>query len=102
MPKNSIRTQQKTSMTNRNPRRKTLPPQTLKSKPNNQEITDMDSDTEYALIHRPADGPGAVEANRDDASDIMAEQESIADVDTCIHQAAEALRTGRESVARSF
>jgi hypothetical protein len=64
-------------------------------------------ETEYTLIHRPAaDIPGntpvPVETSRDDASEVMAQQESIANVDTCIHQAAEALRTGRESVARSF
>jgi hypothetical protein len=67
----------------------------------------MDSETEYMLVRRPIDNPGnagvpAAESNRDDASEAMAEQESIANVDTCIHQAAEALRTGRESVARSF
>ena len=67
----------------------------------------MDSETEYTLTRRPADIPGnagvpAAVDSRDDVSEVMAEQESIANVDTCIHQAAEALRTGRESVARSF
>jgi hypothetical protein len=63
----------------------------------------MDSETEYTLIHRPVDNTVApAESCRDDSSEVMAEQQSIADVDTCIHQAAEALRTGRESVARRF
>lgn len=65
----------------------------------------MDSETEYTLIRRPASNPGngvPAESSRDEASELMAEQDSIANVDTCIHQAAEALRTGRESEARSF
>ncbi|MBX7123272.1 MAG: hypothetical protein K1X42_14175 [Opitutaceae bacterium] len=62
----------------------------------------------YTLMRRSAENPGnagvpaPVESVRDDASELIAEQESIANVDTCIQQAAEALRTGRESVARSF
>ena len=63
----------------------------------------MDSDTEYTLTHRPTGTalPAPVDG-QNDLSEVMAEQENIASVDTCIHQAAEALRTGRESVARSF
>jgi hypothetical protein len=68
----------------------------------------MDSDMEYTLMRRSAENPGntgvsaPVEGVRDDAAEVIAEQQSIANVDTCIQQASEALRTGRESVARSF
>jgi hypothetical protein len=68
----------------------------------------MDSETEYTLTARPAAAPATTgisapaENGDSGAREIMTEQENIAGVDTCIDQATEALRTGRESVARSF
>ena len=61
---------------------------------------------EYTLIRRPGNAPASDElptsAETNPGSAVMAEQGGFANVDACIHQAAEALRIGRSSVSRSF
>jgi hypothetical protein len=59
--------------------------------------TSLSTNTTEPQVPAPLHDGGA-----DDLSDVLAEQQAIADLDTCIRQAGQALRMGRESVARSF
>lgn len=61
----------------------------------------MDHELEHPLM-RQSETVDANVARTGDTTEAIQDENDIADVDTCIQQSAEALRAGRESVARSF